>query len=45
MILDMQAQLDYIHKIRNGEIKEGLALGIKSFDTYFRFKEVRLVFS
>ena len=39
MILDIKSQLDLIHKIRNGTIKEGLALGIKSFDTYFRFKE------
>jgi|TARA_Y100000289_G_C3901045_1_gene139202 hypothetical protein len=39
MILDIQSQLDIIHKIRKGEIKEGLSLGIKSFDTHFRFKE------
>ena len=39
MILEIKDQLNQIHKIRNGEIKEGLALGIKSFDTYFRFKK------
>ena len=40
MILDIQSQLDQIDKIRSGEIKEGLALGVnKTFDTYFRFKE------
>lgn len=39
MILEIKDQLDKINKIRKGEIKEGLALGIKQFDTYFRFKE------
>ena len=39
MILEIKDQLDKIHKIRKGEIKEGLSLGIKSFDTYFRFKK------
>ena len=39
MILEIKDQLEKIHKIRKGEIKEGLSLGIKSFDTYFRFKK------
>ena len=39
MILDIQSQLDIIHKIRKGDIKEGLGLGVKLFDQHFRFKE------
>ena len=39
MILDIQSQLDIIHKIRKGDIKEGLGLGVKLLDQHFRFKE------
>jgi len=39
MILDIKDQLNKIHDIRSGKIKEGLGLGIKSFDQYFRFKK------
>ena len=39
MILDINSQLEKIQQIRDGSFKEGLSLGIKPFDTYFRFKE------
>ena len=39
MILEIEDQLNQIHKIRSGEIKEGLSLGIKTFDQHWRFKK------
>ena len=38
MFVDFNSQLDTIHKIRTGEIKTGLKLGIEEIDTHFVLK-------
>ena len=38
MLIEFKDQLDYLAKIRSGEIKTGSRLGIKGIDEYIRFK-------
>jgi len=38
MLIEFNDQLDYLNKIRNGEIKTASRLGIKGLDEYLRFK-------
>lgn len=38
MLVDYNKEIDHLKKIRKGEIKEGLRIGIPELDEYFRFK-------
>jgi hypothetical protein len=38
MLIEFSEQIDYLKKIKSGEIKTGSRLGIPSFDEYIRFK-------
>lgn len=38
MLIEYKDHLDYLSKIRSGEIKTGARLGVKNFDEYIRFK-------
>ena len=38
MLIEYKDQLDYLSKIRSGEIKTGARLGVRDFDEYIRFK-------
>jgi len=39
MLIDYTKELQYLNKIRKGEIREGYKLGIPEIDEYFRFKK------
>ena len=39
MLIDYTKELQHLDRIRKGEIKEGLSLGIPEIDEYFRFKK------
>ena len=39
MLIDYTKELQHLDRIRKGEIKEGLSLGIPEIDEFFRFKK------